>query len=139
MTVRQYGPSAQTVVPTAANKVTVKDKAGSAVTLSTAVALDGSGRVSFAVDDAVVTARDLYVTVLNDDGKTSTDRWHIGSAATAGQLRKDIAAATAGLQTAISGWGAPSGTYTVGKDTAILAALKVVASLAQHDSAATAG
>lgn len=84
MTVRNYGPTAQAVRPTNASKVSVLYPDGTVPTFSTAVAVDGSGNVSFAIDDGGDPPIDVVIKVQNaPDGKTSTARARLGPDGTA--------------------------------------------------------
>lgn len=136
MSIRTYGPTKQRLTPANAGEVSVVDHDGTAVTLTTPVSVGASG-ITFAVDDATA-PHDIFVKVTNAaTGNKSEDRWRIGGDTSQGQLRANIKAAVATLETAIGAWGAPSGTYTIAKDTAILAALKAIAADLRLDSGQT--
>lgn len=99
MTVRNYGPTAQAVVPTAADKVTVLYPDGTVPTFSTPVAIDGSGNVSFAIDDAGDPPIDVIITVQNaEGGSKSTARARLGPDGTAPTV---TAGAGAGVATGL--------------------------------------
>lgn len=102
MTVRNYGPTAQAVVPAAAADVTVVHPDGTVPTFSTPVTLDGSGNVSFAIDDGGNPPIHVIITVQNSaGGSKSTARATLGPDGTAPTVT-----AQAGAGTAPSGAGA---------------------------------
>ena len=101
MTVRNYGPTAQAVVPASAAEVSVTHPDGSVPTFSTPVAVDGSGNVSFAIDDGGNPPIHVIIVVQKPNGGSkSTARATLGPDGTA-----PTATAQAGAGTGPTGVG----------------------------------
>jgi hypothetical protein len=104
VTVRNYGPTAQAVTPASTSEVQVTYMDGTVPTFSTPVALDGSGNVSFAIDDGGTPPIRLLVKVVKPNGgSSSTARVNLGPDGTAPTATTGAAAGTAPSAITVSG------------------------------------
>lgn len=104
MTVRSYGPTAQAVTPASTSEVQVTHMDGTVPTFSTPIALDGQGRVSFAIDDGGTPPIRLLVKVVKPNGgSTSTARVNLGPDGTMPTAAAGPAAGTAPSAVTVSG------------------------------------
>jgi hypothetical protein len=79
VTVRNYGPTAQAVRPANAGEVSVTYPNGTTPTFSSPVTVDGSGNVSFAIDDGGNPPIHVTITVQKPGGGSkSTARAVLG-------------------------------------------------------------